>query len=495
MKKTILKRIQLYVFILTIIFSATTLYAQKYSSSKKSVEQEIKTVEGGLQPVVQVEGEPKIRFQIADRMKYYNVPGVSVAVVRNGKVRWAKGYGVANPNTNKNVDANTLFQAGSISKPIAALAALKLVDEGKVDLDKDVNFYLKDWKVSENEYTKKEKVTLRRLLTHTAGMTVHGFPGYTQEDNFPSDIKVLDGKGNTGKIFVDTLPGSKWRYSGGGYTVMEKLVEDVSGMSFDIYLKKKILKPLRMSNSTYTQPLPKNLHANASAAFNRRGKLYKGLWNNYPEQAAAGLWTTPTDLAKYCIEIQKALAGKSNKVLSKEMVQKMLTKDKNNWGLGPQLGGDGDNLVFRHGGKNAGFTNIMFAFAKKGDAVIVMTNADRGGTLYREVLRAISGIYNWNVFNSKTIKTIKLTKQEMHAFLGKYEASINSRKLSAKLLIEDSQLIVHNLDNDDKMQIRAVGDLEFIELKNGRKITFQKGAGGMIEGFNFNNRFTFKKMK
>ena len=339
--------------------------------------------------------EPMKGFDVLQRMEDYDVPGVSIAVVANGKLDWAKGYGIANTDTGYKVDDKTLFQAGSISKPIAALAALQLASEGKVRLNSDINRYLKNWKIRENEFTTTEKVTLKRLLTHTAGVTVHGFPGYTQKDSFPTIETVLNGKGNTDPVKIDVIPGSNWRYSGGGYTVMEKMVEDVSGLPLEEYMERYVLKPMGMNNSTYAQPLPEVLHSTASAAYNDKGQIAEGLWHNYPEQAAAGLWTTPTDLAKYCIEIQEILSGKKQGVLSKKMIELMLVKHRNNWGLGLSLDGEGDSLKFGHGGKNEGFTNNLVAFAHKGRAVIIMTNGDNGGMLIGEIQKSIFEHYQW----------------------------------------------------------------------------------------------------
>ena len=335
------------------------------------------------------------KYSISERMESYNVPGISIAVVVNGKLEWAKGFGIANSTTGQRVEAGTLFQAGSISKPIAALAVLNLVERNKVNLDQNVNRYLKNWKVPENDLTKKEKVTLRRLLTHTAGTTVHGFPGYQQKDTFPEIQDVLNGNGNTDEIYVDRVPGSTWRYSGGGYTIMEKVVEDISGLSFEEYMDIYILKPLEMTKSTYQQPLPPELHDQASAAYYRNGKMVDGLWNNYPEQAAAGLWTTPSDLAKYVIEIQNVHSGTSPGILSKDMIDLMLTMHKNDWGLGPSLRRVNDTLIFQHNGKNAGFTNNMLAFISPKNAVIIMTNGDNGKKLIEEVQSSIFKYYGW----------------------------------------------------------------------------------------------------
>lgn len=334
-------------------------------------------------------------YSLQERMDFYKVPGVSIAVVDGGNIRWARGYGMANTATGTKVQPETRFQAGSISKPIAALAVLKLFEKGKVDLDEDVNIYLQDWKIPDSEFTRNEKVTLRRLLTHTAGVTVHGFPGYRQKDSLPSIQMILKGEGNTPAIHTDTVPGSLWRYSGGGYTIVEKVVEDVSGMSFEQYMSENILQPLGMDHSTYEQPLPARWNSIASAAYNDKGEIIEGLWHNYPEQAAAGLWTTPSDLVKYCTAIQEILAGKKDGLLSRETVEMMLRNHMGNWGLGLTLENDGNALRFSHRGKNAGFTNALTAFAYKGHLLVIMTNGDGGKKLIPEIQRSIFNHYQW----------------------------------------------------------------------------------------------------
>jgi CubicO group peptidase (beta-lactamase class C family) len=421
-----------HVFLLAIII----IFSVSVSSFGQDIETEISIIENGLLPAVQVKGEAVAKYSLAERMDYYHVPGVSVAIVKDGNIRWAKGYGIANNESETKVDSNTIFQAGSISKPIAALAALMLVEEGLVDLDKDVNEYLTSWKVPENKYTIEGKVTLRLLLTHSAGMTVHGFPGYKQTESFPDDIKVLNGKGNTDPIRVNIIPGTIMRYSGGGYTVMERMVEDISGLSFEEYLEKNILHPIGMTNSTFEQPLPPDWHKNASAAYDSEGYLIEGLWHNYPEQAAAGLWTTPSDLARYCLEIQNIVNGKTDGVLSKTTVESMLSKHLNNWGLGPALKWEADSLIFQHGGKNAGFTNNMMAFVHRGDAVILMTNADNGGELMNEILRSISAYYDWGVKNQSVIETIELSEKDLQRYVGDYQLSGNT----ATVLINEGVL-------------------------------------------------------
>lgn len=456
---------------------------------------DINVIETGLLPSILVKGDSIESLNLLERMEYYKVPGVSIAIVENGKIKWAKGYGIANTIDSSNVNTNTLFQAGSISKPVAALAALKLVEEGRINLDQDVNNYLKEWQIPKSSYTIEEKVTLRRLLTHTAGMTVHGFGGYQQTDTFPSIIEVLNGNGNTPQIIVDTIPGSIWRYSGGGYTVMEKMVEDVSGLPLNKYMSKNILQVIGMKNSTYEQPLSSEYYSNTSAAYDTDGKIIDGLWHNYPEQAAAGLWTTPTDLAKYCIEIQQILAGKENGVLSKETIEKMLTKHKNDWGLGPAIQWEQDSLIFRHGGKNAGFTNNLISFANRGNAVIVMTNADNGGKLIGEILRAVSKYYNWGINNPRIVEVIELPKEKLNQFNGKYKLDFQFPEIGDYIIevtVKENKLYIND-PHDEDATLTPTDTLNFINLQNGDEVAFQFEEDKV--GILWNNRFQFYRIK
>ncbi len=457
---------------------------------------EIHSIENGLQPLFQIRGGTFKTFNLMDRMEHYKVPGVSIAVVENNQLRWAKGYGIANTDLGSPVTNETLFQAGSISKPIAALAVLKLFQDDLVDLDQDVNHYLKDWKIPDNRFTENEKVTMRRLLTHSAGMTVHGFPGYSQKDNFPSISEVLDGKGNTDPIRVDTIPGSIWRYSGGGYTVMEKVVEDITGKPLEVYMSESILAPLEMVRSTYQQPLGTEHHSEASAAYDGNGQILEGYWHNYPEQAAAGLWTTPTDLAKYCIEVQQVLAGKKTALLTRETIEEMLTKHMNNWGLGPSLQGDDDLLQFGHGGKNAGFTNDFRAFAYQGRAVIVMTSGDNGSRLIGEILRSVSHFYDWGMSQSEVVEIATISSSRLDSLAGRYQLDFmvpDIGKYIVELKVQDDGLFVNDPNNGDTNLLRPVGDGQFIDLDTGDRVQFE--IANDIIGLLWNNRFQFNKIE
>jgi CubicO group peptidase (beta-lactamase class C family) len=330
--------------------------------------------------------------QITERMEAGHIPGASVAVIDGGKVAWARGYGVTAAENGKPVNAETLFQAASISKHVAALIALHLVDEGKLSLDEDVNRKLRSWKVPENEFTRTEKVTLRRLLNHSAGLTIHGFPGYAAGEPVATLVEVLDGKkpANTEAVRVDIVPGTKWRYSGGGYEVAQQLILDVAGKPFAQLAREIIFNPLGMSRSTFEQPLPARLEDNAASAHLGSGATVKGRWHTYPEQAAAGLWTTPSDLARIVIELQTG-----GHVLKPETQRQMLTKVLGDYGLGLSLQDQNGQKAFSHGGSNVGFQCMMVGLEERGKGVVVMTNSDRGGPFTMEVVKMIAAEYHW----------------------------------------------------------------------------------------------------
>ncbi|WP_187696375.1 serine hydrolase domain-containing protein [Xanthovirga aplysinae] len=354
-------------------------------------------------------------YDLFGRMKHYKVPGLSIAVVENGEIVWAEGYGLADIKGKKKVNTNTLFQAASISKPLASLAILKLAEQNLVDLDENVNKYLKNYQIPENKFTKRIKVTLRAIMAHTAGFNVEGFVGYKSKEPIPSTIQVLKGEGNSPKVMVNTLPESSWHYSGGGSTIMQKVVEDITNQAFEDYMKMEILDPLGMTNSTFALPLPKKYHSNVSLAFDTKGKLMEGKWHNYPEKAAAGLWSTPTDIAKYCQAIQDIMSGKvKNGILTKASIEMML-KDhyglvpfvsspnkpegyKHYWGLGPEIIGTGESMRFQHAGKNEGFKANFTAYVHKGQAIVIMANGDNGYDLIMEIEKVLSDYFKMEIW-------------------------------------------------------------------------------------------------
>ncbi len=272
------------------------------------VDVKVNRIVNRLLPAAIIKGQPLPLMTLAERMKYYNVPEVSIAFFDNGRVVWARGYGLADKGANKPVTPDTLFQAASISKSVTAFAALRLVQQGKLNLDEDVNLKLVSWKVPDNEFTKKEKVTLRRLLSHTAGMTVPSVGGYRADEQMPTTVQVLNGeKTSNDPVRVDRVPGKEFRYSGGGYVVVQLLLMDVTRKSFPVLMRDLVFEPLGMTNSTFEAPLPKSLWPKAA-------QPYEGPpngWFFYSAMAPAGVWTTPSDLSRFAIEIEKAALHKN----------------------------------------------------------------------------------------------------------------------------------------------------------------------------------------
>jgi CubicO group peptidase (beta-lactamase class C family) len=327
------------------------------------------------------------------QMSASQIDGLSLAVIQDGKID-ARAYGVVSRDGAK-VATTTLFQAGSISKPVAAVGALKLVEQKRLSLDEDVNAKLKSWKVPDNAFTKTEKVTLRRLLSHSAGLTVHGFPGYDVTARMPSVVEVLEGAGNTAAVRVNVVPGSIYRYSGGGYTVMQLLVSEVTGKPFPQHMTEAVLGPVGMNSSTYEQPLPQDRASQTASGYYSDGKAVSGRWHVYPEMAAAGLWTTPTDLARFAIEIQQSLAGRSNKVISQEMTRQLLTVQMGSSGLGLALSGSGTARRFGHNGRDEGFDATLLALVEGGQGVVVMINKNDNSRVLGRIVEFVARKYNW----------------------------------------------------------------------------------------------------
>jgi CubicO group peptidase (beta-lactamase class C family) len=335
---------------------------------------------------------------IVAQMKKHRIPGLSLAIVEGGKVVRQQGYGFTDEPGKTPVTASTLFQAGSVSKPVAALGALHLVDKGALSLDEDVNTKLRTWNVPQNKFTDAHKVTLRLILSHRAGFTNHRFVGYSVSGPLPTLRQVLNGEkpANTSAIRVTRIPGSQWNYSSDGYLVMQQMVCDVTDKSFEAFMDAVVLKPLGMTSSSFIQPLP---HEDALRAAKGHGPLFrlavKGGWRVQPELAAAGLWTTAGDLARFAIGVQRSVAGESNPVISQWLARQMLTRQEQNYGLGLFLGSSGKTLRFGHDGRTIGFDTAMMGYAHLGKGAVVMINQNDNNGSMKKILDAIAEQYHW----------------------------------------------------------------------------------------------------
>ncbi len=383
-------------------------------------------VEQGLLPAVQVEGE-EARRSLSDRMRELKIPAISVAVFADHRLLWARAYGVADVETGAGVGPETLFQAGSISKPVNALGVLGAVAEGALALDRPINESLTGWKLPDNALTRATPVTLRQLLSHTAGTTVHGFPGYAPGEPVPSVPQVLDGAApaNTPPVRVDLAPGTGYRYSGGGTTISQLALSERLGQPYPALMAARVLGPLGMSHSTYEQPLPASRLSQAAAGHDSEGRAIAGKRHTYPEMAAAGLWTTPSDLARFMIEVGLARAGRSRRV-SQEVALQMTTKVADvpdspgvAIGLGLFLRERNGARLYGHSGADAGFQAFASASLDGGYGVVVMANSDNGFRIFDEIERAVYAEYGWPGADPRYVR-VALTPELRAGLVGRY---------------------------------------------------------------------------
>ncbi|WP_345245434.1 serine hydrolase domain-containing protein [Nibrella saemangeumensis] len=416
---------------------------------------------------------------IRQQLRKRNIPGLSLAIIQDGKIVKAKAYGFTDKSGTTPLTTATLFQAGSISKSVAAMGALHLVEAGHLSLDEDVNTKLRSWKVPNNEFTRDKKVTLRGLLSHTTGLTVHGFPGYEAGSPLPTLVQILDGTppANTAPVRVNFEPGTQWRYSGGGYTVMQLLMEDVTGRPFPAFMQEAVLEPLGMTGSTYAQPLPADKAAITATGHLRDRQLVNGRWHIYPEMAAAGLWTTPTDLARFAISIQNSFAGKPVGVITQQMTQQMLTDQKNNDGLGVFLEGEGASMRFGHNGRDEGFDALMTAGVESGQGAVIMINANDNSRMLSRIQDAIAKEYHWAGYADPAPAkptAIRINPSELLAFEGRYEL-FNNQMIT---FVAGKDRLVTLSDGFPDEEFVPETPTQFVSTDRNVQVTFIPGEKG-----------------
>ncbi len=363
------------------------------------VEERIKQVEANLSNGLR----DTLKWSLDKRMYYYNMQGLSIAVVHNYEIEWAKGYGWADKADKRPVTPETLFQAASVSKSLNAVGVMKLVQENQLDLYSDINNFLTLWKFPYDSLAKNKKISIANLLSHTAGLGIHGFVGYKLQDTLPTIPQILDGKkpANTPPVRSEFEPGIKYQYSGGGVMISQQIVMETTKLPYEQYMQENVLNPMGMTSSFYNQPPPSDRLKSLATAYYQSTPL-EGNYVIYPEQAAAGLWTTPTDLCKFIIEIQLSLQGKSNKVLSKETAQKMLTPyiDKVA-ALGVFIDNNGIAKYFMHSGANDGFRSLYYGSLEDGNGVAMMVNSYNSNIMY-ELLNSVLNVYQWKGYYKPT---------------------------------------------------------------------------------------------
>lgn len=429
------------------------------------------------------------RKTLPELMRMFGVPGMSVAVIRDSRIHWAKGYGIADVETGAPVDTGTLFQAASISKPVAAMAVLKAVQDGRFGLDDDINSILKSWKLNGGEFTRERPVTPRTLTSHISGLgDAFGYPGYDPGTPLPTMVQLLEGRdpSNTGPIFMERAPWAAFEYSGGGVSLMQLALSDARGRPFAEILRNDVLKPIGMSRSTFEQPLPPTLDQNAARAHDATGKGRGPKWHVYPELAAAGLWTTPSDLARFAIEVERAARGESQRVLNKAMATEMLTPvGVGSYAVGFSIAKQGEGWYFSHGGSNWGFQSNLIMHKVKGYGVAMMTNAEVGGPLMSEVLRRVRRAYAWDSESAPvprgydppvTATPVTLSAETLARYPGRYK----SGALDVTVRFEGGALQL-SAGGGAWSPLVPISETEFL-LRGSTKFRFLRDGSGAVTG-------------
>jgi len=432
-----------------------------------------RAVESGLRPAAIFDGKTE-SWTIEQRMARWKVPGVSVAVIDNGKIVWSRAYGVISADGKAPVTTATRFQAASISKPVAATAALSLVQQGVLALDTDINSTLKSWKLPASAFTADQPVTLRALLSHTGGTTIHGFPGYAQGVPVATNIQVLNGTApaNTKAVVSEAKPGERWKYSGGGYQIVQQMMEDATGRPFADIVRDRLLVPAGMTMSGYALP-PAGSFAHGHRA---DGKPVVGGWHTYPEQAAAALWTTPTDLARFGLALASAWRGEAGAVLNPAIAAAMATPVKGDFGLGPSVKGEGEALAFSHGGANEGFRAYWVIHPRTGDGVAVMTNNDTGDKVMMEIVRAVAKTYGWPDYQPAQYKAVALAPDILAAREGQWAAEVDGDRVLITIKRDGERLVFDSMLG--VFAFTPTSPVEMVSAESGMTVNFDTASDG-----------------
>lgn len=420
-------------------------------------------IESNLIPMYSVEGKVN-RMTIPEMMEQDSIPGMSIAFIDNGQIAWTKYYGYANLQDSIPVNSKTVFTGASLSKPITAIAALRLVEKGLLDLDEDVNLKLKDWKVPEQELTRNEKVTLKRLIAHEAGIKNDLWSSYLPDEEIPTLNQMLSGEPPSvdPPTTVVFEPGSKSKYSNPGYSIIQKLLMDINNQDFDQIIEQLVFEPVGMESSSFKQPIPNDLKQRRAIGYTKDLEPYP--YRLFPYQAAGGIWTTPTDLAKFMITILNDHHQGTKTLVSKETTQSIFTKETMRYVF--SLWNWGEDIVFQHSGSNQGFNCFMYGSVNKNQGIVVMTNSDNAFGIFDYIQRAINDEYQWEYVKPEILIPSNTDISWMDSFFGNYKWRGYSL-----LLGKDKDNLFLTID-DEKYTITQTPNRVFVLEEIPLKITF-----------------------
>lgn len=458
--------------ILLAVGSGIALAAANKVESNVDADARFARVAAGLRPDVYFNGDKT--WSLEERMKFYKVPAVSFTVIQDGRIAWTRVVGLADREDGKAADDETLFQAGSVSKPVTAFAAMRLVQDGRLKLEQPVNERLQGWKIPDNEFTAKAPVTLAHLLSHTGGLTVHGFLGYAPGLPVPGAVAVLDGvaPANSEPVRVDMLPGSKWRYSGGGYTIAQLLMTEASGQNFVSLMQSEVLAPIGMADSTFANPLPADLLTRAAAGVLANGDAVVGKRHTYPEMAAAGLWTTSQDLAKFVMQMQAALRADS-KLLSATLAKSMLVPALDgDYGFGFGVESRDGARWFGHNGWDEGFCAQISSHESNGQGVAIMINANVPAFM-DELRRAVAFEYGWPGYKAWT--RVPASATALASVPGRYQFGSEQFAVIAR---DGDRLFLTMGGETARSELVPVGDNQYMQAEHPELRRFASDARG-----------------
>lgn len=425
-------------------------------------------------------------------MQKYNVPGLRIVFTEKGKISWSKSYGYANLKDSIRVDKNTVFQGASLGKPVTSMAALNLVEKGVLELDEDVNNKLKGWKVPTNEFTKNEKVTLRRLIGHTSGFNRYYGANYMSNEKLPTIIQTLSGEkpSKHPAVKLIAVPGEKYTYSNPGYLITEKLMEDVTGKKFENIIDELIFKPSDMKNSSFQQPAPKHLMDVRAIGYSEYLQPY--YYNIISFKAAGAILTTPDDLAKFTSTLIEDHKNGTNIILSKEMTSKVFNRGSRLEKLGFTLFNWKDDIAFRHTGHNYGFTSFMYGSVNKEQSLIIMTNGSNTHELFSQILYAVATEYNWDYFKSNEYEPVDISGKDLNVFTGHFDW--HGKKI---IITNELDNLFLQIDNS-RFKLVPVGTNTFLAPENSLLITFPENLENEIKTIHIwdrnNDNHTINKM-
>ncbi|MCF8296847.1 MAG: beta-lactamase family protein [Melioribacteraceae bacterium] len=477
-----MNKLILYFFVL--VFMSSCTFQNKDSSTQgikgdciskeKSLERKVQ-LEEGIREQVKFLGESEDFSSITNRMSEYNIPALSLTVINQGKIEWADIYRNANFPEEHHLICSSIFQAASLSKPVTFLAALRMHSAGRIDLDKNIQEYLKDFVLPQGKQTAENPVTFRNIFSHTSGINPGGYQGYARNLSMPSDLDILRGSAevNSPAIEVIAPPNETLAYSGGGYTLAELALQDIFNDEFSNIMQKWILEPAGMKNSEFTQPLYASDSLLVAKGHTKSGEVIEGGWRNYPEQAAAGLWSNSIDLAKFLIEIYKAYQGNSS-IFSRFGIKSIINHERDGHAYGFLLNRSGDDISITHYGGNAGYRTGMTISLTSGNGLVYLINSDNGGALGNELLLSASQVYNWKQFKQTNVQRKQVEPEVLKELSGKYKWN---NQIDLSITFDESNNIVslYFPNGDEYKLVPTIGEeLDFIHPNTGVKVSFLK---------------------